>query len=71
MPWSKIYPKANPAALSLVDKMLTFNPNKRWSVEQCLGHAYFSELHNPDDEPTAPIPFDWSTDDFTLTKEIL
>jgi mitogen-activated protein kinase 1/3 len=26
MSWKKIYPKANPVALDLLDKMLSFNP---------------------------------------------
>lgn len=32
MSWKKIYPKANPVALDLIDKMLAFNPAKRWTV---------------------------------------
>ncbi|TFJ96182.1 pyridoxamine 5'-phosphate oxidase [Platysternon megacephalum] len=29
VPWPKLFPKADPKALDLLDKMLTFNPNKR------------------------------------------
>mmetsp|Transcript_26306 Transcript_26306/g.25927 ORF Transcript_26306/g.25927 Transcript_26306/m.25927 type:complete len:87 (+) Transcript_26306:826-1086(+) len=71
MKWSTLYPKANPVALDLLDKMLVFNPEKRWNVEQCLAHPYFQDLHNADEEPVASEPFDWSFDNFEPTKEIL
>jgi mitogen-activated protein kinase 1/3 len=71
VPWSSLYPKANPVALDLLNKMLIFNPEKRYTVEQCLAHPYFDGLHNPEDEPVAPEPFDWSFDDFTPTKPLL
>ena len=69
--WSSVYARANPVALDLLDKMLVFNPQKRWTVQQCLAHPYFSELHNSEEEPLAPQPFDWSFDNFEPTKEIL
>jgi mitogen-activated protein kinase 1/3 len=71
MSWKKIYPKANPVALDLLDKMLCFNPQKRWTVQRCLDHPYFRELHNAEDEPLSTSTFDWSSDDFELTKENL
>jgi mitogen-activated protein kinase 1/3 len=71
MKWSTLYPKANSVALDLLDKMLVFNPQKRWTVEECLAHPYFRELHNPEEEPQAPEPFDWSFDNFEPTKELL
>jgi len=69
--FSTLYPKANPVALDLLEKMLVFNPDKRWTVEQCLKHSYFRDLHNPEEEPTASDPFDWSFDNFEPTKDIL
>lgn len=65
--FSEIFPDANPLALDLVKKMLTFNPNMRLTVEECLAHPYFEDLHNPDDEPLAKKPFDWTIDDFEPT----
>jgi serine/threonine protein kinase len=67
--FSALFPKANPVALDLLSKLLVFNPNKRYTVEQCIGHPYFEGLHNPDEEPLANNPFDWSFDDIELTKE--
>ena len=71
MAWKKVYPKANPTALDLLDKMLAFNPTKRWTLKQCIEHPYFRELHNREDELPCPTVFDWSSDDFELTKDNL
>jgi mitogen-activated protein kinase 1/3 len=69
--WSSLYPKANPVALNLLGKMLVFNPEKRYTVKQCLKHPYFEGLHNEEAEPECEEPFDWTWDDFEPTKEIL
>jgi len=69
--FATLYQKANPQALDLLGKMLVFNPDKRYSVEECLAHPYFEGLHNPEEEPLAEDPFDWSCDNFELTKENL
>lgn len=36
-----MYPQANPVGLDLLSKMLAFNPNKRYTAEECLNHPYF------------------------------
>nr|AAR04351.1 putative MAPK [Tetrahymena thermophila] len=69
--WQSLYPKANPLALDLLSKMLTFNPEKRYTVKECIEHPYFEGLHYPDEEPECEQVFDWSWDKFTPTKEIL
>jgi mitogen-activated protein kinase 1/3 len=51
--------------------MLTFNPHKRYTVEECLAHPYFESLHNPDEEPVCDRVFDWGWDNFEPTKELL
>lgn len=68
VPWASLYPKANPVALDLLNKMLVFNPNKRSTVAECLTHPYFQGLHCSEEEPVSQAPFDWSFDDFTPTK---
>jgi mitogen-activated protein kinase 1/3 len=70
-PWKNLYPKANSQALDLLGKMLIFNPDKRYTVEECLAHPYLEGLHNPEDEPVCEEPFDWSVDNFEPTKELL
>ena len=37
-------------ALDLLDKMLTFNPNKRITVEEALAHPYLDQYYDPADE---------------------
>ena len=69
--WSSLFPNANPIALDLLEKMLTFNPKKRYTVDQCLSHPYFEGLHDPEQEPIATSSFDWSFDAVELTKENL
>ena len=69
--WSSLFPNANPIALDLLEKMLTFNPKKRYTVEQCIAHPYFEGLHDPDQEPILTSTFDWTFDAVELTKENL
>lgn len=38
------------AALDLLGRMLTFNPNKRISVEEALAHPYLEQYYDPTDE---------------------
>lgn len=52
VPWSRLYPNAEEKALDLLDKMLTFNPNKRISVEEALAHPYLEQYYDPADEVT-------------------
>ena len=69
--WSSLFPNANPVALDLLGKMLTFNPKKRYTVDQCISHPYFEGLHDPEQEPITSKVFDWSFDSVELTKENL
>ena len=71
MKWNTLYASASETALDLLDKMLIFNPAKRSTAEECIKHPYFKGLHNPEEEPVAPEPFDWAFDNFEPTKDIL
>jgi mitogen-activated protein kinase 7 len=38
VPFKTLYPKANPTALDLLQKLLTFDPAKRVGCEEALKH---------------------------------
>jgi len=71
VPFKDIYPKANPHALDLMQKMLTFNPNKRISVTEALSHEYFKALHNKDTEPECKDIFDFQFEQVSMNDRNL
>ncbi|XP_022917595.1 mitogen-activated protein kinase ERK-A [Onthophagus taurus] len=71
VPWVKLFPTADPKALDLLDKMLTFNPHKRIGVEEALAHKYLEQYYDPADEPVAETPFRLDTELDDLPKEVL
>ncbi|KAI9274537.1 kinase-like domain-containing protein [Phascolomyces articulosus] len=50
VPLRQYFTAAGSDALDLLDKMLKFDPSKRWSTTDCLKHAYFRN------SPLATIP---------------
>ena len=48
--WNSLYLKVDPRTLDLLDKMLTFNPNKRITIEDALAHPYLEQYYDPNDE---------------------
>ena len=54
-PLQSLYPNANPLAIDLLERCLTFNPKKRITVEEALAHPYLEPYHDADDEPTAAV----------------
>ncbi|XP_015255474.1 PREDICTED: mitogen-activated protein kinase 1-like [Cyprinodon variegatus] len=71
LPWDTLFPKADPKALDLLHRMLTFNPNNRITVEEALAHPYLEQYYDPTDEPIADEPFDFRTELDDLPKEKL
>ncbi|QRV91398.1 mitogen activated protein kinase [Ceratobasidium sp. AG-Ba] len=72
--FATLFPGANPLAVDLLEKCLTFNPKRRIDVVEALAHPYLEPYHDADDEPGAP-PLDASFFDFDngveLSKEQL
>jgi len=71
VPFDRIFQDADPMALDLLDKMLTFSPNKRITVEQALSHPYLSQYYDPEDEPICEEPFTIEFENDELPKEDL
>ncbi|EPS36201.1 hypothetical protein H072_10237 [Dactylellina haptotyla CBS 200.50] len=67
IPFSRLFPNANPDALDLLDRMLAFDPSQRISVEQALEHRYLQIWHDPSDEPSCPLEFQFG---FEVVEEI-
>ncbi|WKY01430.1 hypothetical protein Q1695_015432 [Nippostrongylus brasiliensis] len=70
-PWANMFPDADPAALDLLDRLLTFNPHKRITVDEALAHPYFAQYHDPFDEPVCDEPFTHEMEVDDLSKEKL
>jgi len=60
IPFSELYPNANPLALDLLEKLLKFDPAERITVEEALAHPYLEAYHDVDDEPSHEKLFDFS-----------
>ncbi|XP_008792346.2 mitogen-activated protein kinase 5 [Phoenix dactylifera] len=68
-PFTSLFPHVHPAAIDLVEKMLTFNPSKRVTVEEALSHPYLERLHDIADEPVCMEPFSFDFEQNALSEE--
>ena len=69
VPFKQRFPKLDPLAIDLLERMLVFDPKKRLTATEALAHPYLSAYHDPTDEPEAKEPFDWSFNDAELPLE--
>jgi serine/threonine protein kinase len=69
--FNEVFKDANPLAIDLLRKMLTYDPDERITVKDALAHPYLAQLHYPDDEPTCePVcAYDFDFEKFSLTKD--
>ncbi|XP_045434681.1 mitogen-activated protein kinase 11 isoform X4 [Pipistrellus kuhlii] len=63
-----IFRGANPLAVDLLGRMLVLDSDQRLSAAEALAHAYFSQYHDPEDEPEAE-PYDESVEATERTLE--
>jgi serine/threonine protein kinase len=68
-PLDKVFPHIHPLANNLIDKMLTFDPTKRITVEEALAHPYLARLHDLADEPICAEPFSFDFEQQPLGEE--
>ena len=52
-PLASRFPRAAPAAIRLLERLLAFDPSRRPTCEEALLDPYFAGLHNPEREPVA------------------
>nr|VDD07157.1 unnamed protein product [Brassica oleracea] len=71
VPFSHKFPKADPLALRLLERLLAFDPKDRASAEDALSDPYFSGLSNSEREtstqPISKLEFDFERK--KLTKD--
>ncbi|KAJ2724949.1 mitogen activated protein kinase [Coemansia sp. Benny D115] len=70
VPWARIFPTATPLALSLLERLLDFDPSTRITVDEILAHDYLKAYHNPADELSCPVPCDMSFEAITSMPEV-
>jgi serine/threonine protein kinase len=56
--FKKLIPRADPQAIDLLEKMLSFDSTTRISVSQALAHPWLAAYHDVNDEPACPQKFD-------------
>ena len=60
----------NPDAVDLVEKMLVFNPEKRYSIEDCLNHPYLKNMREGIEDPVfdGKLNIDFEDKNVTLSE---
>ncbi|CAM8889350.1 unnamed protein product [Rhodiola kirilowii] len=64
----KKFPNMPPLAADLAERMLVFDPCKRITVEEALNHPYLISLHEINEEPTCPCPFNFDFEQSSLSE---
>ncbi|KAG0484844.1 hypothetical protein HPP92_008923 [Vanilla planifolia] len=67
--FSARFPNMSPGAVDLLEKILVFDPSKRITVDQALCHPYLASLHEINEEPVCPTPFNFDFEHPSLTEE--
>ncbi|KAJ5986064.1 mitogen-activated protein kinase HOG1 [Penicillium sp. IBT 35674x] len=59
-PFRNKFKAASLEALDFLEKVLVWDPSQRINATEALAHPYTSLYHDPEDEPVAGAPFDWT-----------
>jgi serine/threonine protein kinase len=70
LPFSVVIPNATTTCVDLLENLLQFDPEKRFTVEQALEHPYLEAYHDINEEPSHPIPLDFSFELLTTESEM-
>jgi len=60
---SSILPRTGEDGLDMIKQCLQFNPNKRFTAIEGLGHQYVQKFHNTEEEPVAATVIELKVDD--------
>jgi len=71
IPFEKMFPGANATGLDLLNKMLSFNPNTRISVDEALNHPYLEQYHEAESELDCKNKFDFEFEKNEMTEKVL
>ncbi|KAL8160218.1 hypothetical protein V2J09_001755 [Rumex salicifolius] len=66
---AKVFPHISPMAIDLIERMLTFDPTRRITVEEALSHPYLARLHNMEDEPVCLDAFSFEFEKQAMAEE--
>ncbi|XP_014809143.1 PREDICTED: mitogen-activated protein kinase 13 isoform X5 [Calidris pugnax] len=69
MDLSMLFPKANPQAVDLLDKMLQLDVEKRLTATEALAHPYFDQFRDIEEETEAQESYDDSLEHEKLSIE--
>ncbi|XP_035258258.1 mitogen-activated protein kinase 12 [Anguilla rostrata] len=64
-----LFSKVNPLAVSVLERMLVLDPERRASAAEALSQPYFAEFRDPEEETEAQ-PYDHSLDNTDLPLEL-
>lgn len=68
-PLAEKFPHVPALAIDLIEKMLTYNPTNRITVEQALEHPYMATLYDPTNETVCATPFQVGFDEPSLSED--
>jgi mitogen-activated protein kinase 1/3 len=63
IPFSQLFPQADPLAIDLLQKMIVLDPTERITASEALQHPYMSDLYDPRCNPPARVPIDLNIDE--------